>query len=469
MSMADKKSRKDTKSDPATPAVDGPADQPAPTSAPASADAASDAAAVTAPPAAADGATSSADSRPTSSAAAGAASSPDPKLSAPGAPAASAAASAPKAPPRTPPASSASTPARRSGGGFLALLIAILAAALGGYAAWRVVLLERADGNRYSSLGQQLDALDVRVADTDRRAARSNELAATLREQLGENERLHQRMREDVLALADRNARSESLLAEMARGQRSARQQLALADAAALISQAELRLRLFVDRAGAGSALALAEDNLARVGNEYADLRHAVASARSELADDPRPSSAALLRELDSIAAGLAGLAIRIERPVEGSAVAGAGGWWSRQFARLDRLVSIRHEDEAVSGAVMPSRDGVRRALDRARLAVLENDFDSLPEALRTLRAALVGCCEPETTSAPLQRLDRLLALDWLAPLPDLSALRLRLEDQATIQQLPAATPESDASGASGGTLPGPDDDTGDNEQEGGS
>lgn len=341
---------------------------------------------------------------------------------------------------RSAPAARTAAPPRRSGAAALALLLAILAAALGGYAAWRVMVMERADGNRYHSLGQQLDALDVRLAETDRRAARSNELAATLREQLAESERLQARMREDVLALADRNARSESLLAEMARGQRSARQQLALADAVGLISQAELRLRLFADREGAGNALALAEGNLARIGGSHADLRHAVASARSTLADDPRPSTAALLRELDALAAGLDGLVIRLERAADGPAGSAAGGWWARQFQRLDRLVSIRHEDEAGIG-VMPTRDGVRRALDRARLAALENDLDGLPDALRALRSALVACCEPESAAALTGRLERLLAVNWSAPLPDLAALRARLEDLAVIDQLPAAAP----------------------------
>lgn len=353
-------------------------------------------------------------------------------------------------PGRHPPAAAGAATARRSGAAMLALLLALLAVALGGYAAWRVLLLERADGNRYSSLGQQLDALDVRLAETDRRAARSNELAATLREQLGENERLQARLREDLLALADRNARSESLLAEMARGQHAARQQLALADAVALVSQAELRLRLFADRQTASAALALAEDNLARLGGSHADLRHAVADARTRLADDPLPSTAALLRELDAVAAGLDGLAVRLQRPPGEAAGGAAGGWWARQFARLDRLVAIRHEDEEAGAGMMPSRDGVRRALQRAHLAALGNDLENLPGALRTLRAALVACCDPDSAADALARLDRLLAVDWTAPLPDLAALRARLEDVAVIGQQPATGPRPAAEAGAG-------------------
>ena len=149
--------------------------------------------------------------------------------------------------------------ARGSATGALALLLALLAAAGAGYAVWRVVLIERGDDNVRADLSQRLDALDTRLGENERRAARNNELAATLREQLSESERLRDRMREDLVALADRGAHAEALLADLTRRQRGSDTRLSLADASLMLAQADARLRLFGDRQGAGVALELAE------------------------------------------------------------------------------------------------------------------------------------------------------------------------------------------------------------------
>lgn len=327
---------------------------------------------------------------------------------------------------------------RPSGAGVaLALLIAVLAAAAAGYAAWRVLLIERGRDNEAATQRQQLEAIDTRLTETERRAARSNELAATLREELTQSEQLGDRLRQDLLAMADRSARVESLLAEIARDRGSARQQLALADTGLLLAQADARLRLFGDRDGAVAALALAERTLAEAGPERAGLRAAVAQARTELGADERPSTSALLAELDGIAGSLDGLAIRLERDRDADLVSAGDGWWARQFARLDSLISIRHESDPEL-AVAPSKEAVRLALTRARLAALEQNQAEVPAALAAARASLIACCEADAVQPLAARLDRLLAIDWRAPLPDLSTLRARVDDHAQIDQLPA-------------------------------
>lgn len=359
-----------------------------------------------------------------------------------------------------PAAASAPPPAERrpSGAGLaLALLLAVLAAAAAGYAAWRVLLIERGRDNEAAALRQQLEAIDARLTDTERRAARSNELATTLREELTQSEQLGDRLRQDLLAMADRSARVESLLAEIARDRGSARQQLALADTGLLLAQADARLRLFGDRDGAVAALALAERTLAEAGPERAGLRAAVAQARTELDADERPSASALLAELDGIAGDLDGLAIRIERDRDADFVAADDGWWARQFARLDSLISIRHASDPEL-AVAPSKEAVRLALTRARLAALEQNPDALPAALAAARASLIACCEAQAVQPLVARLDHLLAIDWRAPLPDLAALRRRVDDHAQIDQLPVpAVPAADAASGDEAGLPGED------------
>lgn len=328
----------------------------------------------------------------------------------------------------------------RSGTAGIALVLALLAAGAGGYAAWRVMLMERGDDNAQADLRQRLDALDTRLVENERRSARNNELAATLRDQLTENERLRDRMREDLLALGDRSARAESLLADIARDQRGGRERLATADATLMLAQADTRLRLFADRQGAITALSLAEASLADAGGDYADLRAAVVDARAALAADGRPSASVLLTELDELAQIAGTLAPRAAGTGESaSSHARPQGWWERQFDRFDNLVTVRHENDvdAVGG---PTRDGVHTAIVRARLAVLDQDFTALPPALAAARASLAACCDAEAAAPALARLDRLIAVNWTAPAPDLGALRQRLDDRDTIDRREPAT-----------------------------
>jgi uncharacterized protein HemX len=325
------------------------------------------------------------------------------------------------------------TPSARPGAGAgLALLLAVLAAGTAGWAAWRVLLLERSERTEVSSLDSRLQAMDVRLVENERRSARNNELAATLRDQLTESERLRDRMRTDLLALSERSARAESLLADMARERRGARAQLALADAVALVGQADTRLRLFGDREGAAAALELAGDALALAGSDRAALAAEVAAAAAALAADPRPTRSALLAQIDALALDVEGLPLRPLDAGGGDRVAG-GSWWDRQFDRLDQLVTIRRED--APGDTAPSRDGAARALARARQAALDGEYTLLRDALASARTALLACCE-SAAGAPLSgRLDALLAIDWQAPLPDLAALRQRLDDQSALDR----------------------------------
>lgn len=332
------------------------------------------------------------------------------------------------------------TPATRprgSGLAGLALLVALAGALAGGYAAWRVLLIERGENNLRADLQQRLDALDTRLAENERRSARNNELAATLRDGLAENDRLRERLRADLLALSDRSARAESMLGDIAREQRGARGQLRTADAALAVAQADLRLRLFDDRAGALAALSVAEAALAGSDPALEALRVEVAGARAALAADPRPGTAALLGELDDIVLAIETLPLRA--PARPAAPVAARGWWQRQFQRLDHLVTVRRLDDDGT-AHAPTREAVQRALARARFAAVERDRAELVRALTAARASLAACCEGEATNAARATLDRLIALDWAAPAPDLQPLRQRLDAASVAPSLPSAT-----------------------------
>lgn len=347
----------------------------------------------------------------------------------------------------------------RGGSGIagLALLVALVAAAAGGYAAWRVLLMERGEGNARAELQQRLDAMDTRLAENERRSARNNELAATLRDGLTQNDRLRERMREDLLSLSDRSARAESMLAEIVREQRDSRSQLRGADAALAVAQADVRLRLFDDREGALAALAVAESSIGSAPGA-ADLRQGIAEARAALAAAARPTRAAVLGELAAVEQALDAMPLRPPRD-EAESSRPELSWWARQFERLDHLVTIRRLDDG-NAAVAPTRDAVRRALERARLATLERDEAELPRALTDARESLAACCDDAAAAQARAALDRLVAVDWQAPVPDLQPLRQRLEmtldADAAGSVLPPSgdTPDgilSDRDGADGG------------------
>lgn len=324
---------------------------------------------------------------------------------------------------------------RRGGGSAaIALLLAVIAAGAAGYAAWRVWIIDRGDENQQAQLTRQLDALEARVGENERRSARNNELAATLRDQLTENARLRDRMREDLIALADRSARAEALLADLARQQRGPGERLAVDDASLLLAQADVRLRLYGDREGAHAALQLAESALAGAGSTLSDLRAAVADASASLAADSRPSQSSLLTELDEIAQAIEPLELRIVRTDASNTAASGQGWWARQLDSLDRLVTIRRETDAESDAT-PTKTSVLQALQRARLAALEQNNDVLARALVSARTSLLACCEPESAQPLVARLDRLIGIEWNAAMPDLHALRQRLDNRAAIDQ----------------------------------
>ncbi len=329
---------------------------------------------------------------------------------------------------------------QRSGATALALLLALLAAGLAGYAAWRVLLIERGNDYGYADVLQRLEAFQTRLTEAERRSARSHELAGTLREQLTENERLHERLREDLLAQNERSGRMEALLARLSRERGSAGEQLALNDASLLLSQAQARLDLFGDRHGAMAALALAEQSLARAGGGQADVRAAVADARAALAADARPATSVLLAELDAIAAVVDAAPLRVERAGAGATVVEDKSWWGRQFERFDQLVTIRRVDEDELNFA-PTKDAARRAIDRARLAVLEHSHGPLPGLLAAARNSLLACCEAEAIQDAAARLQQLAGLNWNAATPDLGALRERLDNRVQIEQMPPPEP----------------------------
>lgn len=328
---------------------------------------------------------------------------------------------------------SGAAPTRRGGP---ALILSVLALAASGVALWQAHLASRGEENAEADLLQRLDALDTRITENERRGARYNELAGTLRDQLAESERLRQRLQEDLLALADRSARAEALIADLARdgasSQRSGEQ-----DARQLLILAESRLRLSDDRNGAATALGLAEQALAHE-QRFAGLRAAIGDTRRQVEALQRPPWHAVQAEIEGISEAFAGAIIETKAPTPRRD--DGRGWWDRQFDRFDNLISIRREDE-IAAAMPAGREGVASALQRARLSALGHDGAAVKVHLTAARAALAACCEGTDVQALLARLDPLLAIDWTSAPPDIALLRQRLDDSAPAVLLPAPDP----------------------------
>lgn len=325
--------------------------------------------------------------------------------------------------------------ASRSGGP--ALFLSVLALAGAGFAAWQAWLAARADHNSASELQQRLEALETRLTENERRAARNNELAANLREQLAGSERLRQQLQSDLLALADRSARADALIADLARGRTDATHMEA-GVARLLLLEAESHLHLWDDREGAITALELAAQAL--TGTPHAAVRADIEAARAQVRRIHRPAWHEVQARLEEFAGTVASLLVspRGEEPERDD----GRGWWARQFDHFDHLVRIRREDEP-DIAPLPGRESVRAALRRALLAAQAGDPEALRTQLQSARRAVSACCAGDAADALLAGLDDLLAIDWQAPLPDLSSLRRRLEAALPVPAVPVDVEET--------------------------
>jgi uroporphyrin-3 C-methyltransferase len=338
------------------------------------------------------------------------------------------------APPRSAPA------ARR--GGTLALLIALVALFVAGFALWRVVAIERGQGDAQSSLRGELDA---RIDDLSRAGDQRKRDFDTLRQRIADADSVNKSVREELLALGERSRHLEDAVANLADQRLTGRDALALNEAEFLLQLADERLALFHDAQAALAAYRLADSALASAEDPvFSGVRQTIGAEmqaiRAAKPLDTAATLAALERVRDSLAALPAKAAPTAAEPPSSKLVAVLG-----QFVRIGEASSApENRDPALA------RSLVAIELRGAEAALLARDAATYAASLKRAKAAISATFDAGSDAArqDLAELDRLAAAPLAPALPELgSALRELRNLRATraLSQPRAAPPVAGA------------------------
>src|SRR5215475_5654857 len=150
--------------------------------------------------------------------------------------------------------------AARTGTGALATLIAIAALILAGFATWRIVMLERGQGDAASALREDVER---RLQDAERSADQRKRELDSMRARVADTDTVNKGVREELLALGERSRHLEDAVANLAEQRLTGRDALALNEAEFLLQLAQERLELFHDAPAALGAYQLADSALA--------------------------------------------------------------------------------------------------------------------------------------------------------------------------------------------------------------
>lgn len=321
---------------------------------------------------------------------------------------------------------------------YLAYLLALLALGLAGYAGWLA----------WQERGQQRDD-----------HARLTALASRLTDLRHEQQRLV-----DGLALKSRQV--DELQARLSRLDDSLnadqRRSWLLSEADHYLRLAEQHLLLTRDVSGARTLLDVADRLLAGHGdNRLLPLREAIAQDRLALTSALTVDVPGLYLRLGALSEHVGRLQLPAEgghAPARGEVVAPAvpepGNAWEAAWARLRRLVTVRHYDAPLQPMLSEAdrdlvRESLRLDLAQAQLALLRGE----PAIYRSSLAAAQGrlaryfALLPKAEYEGLQReLKALMEVDIRPALPDLSR-SLRALDALTAQPAhsPAALPAGTA------------------------
>jgi uroporphyrin-3 C-methyltransferase len=332
---------------------------------------------------------------------------------------------------------------RRSAGSALAMLLALAALTLAGYAAWRgrVLETERAGAADPQRLAAQVEALTHSIEQL-----RGN--ADSVRARLDDTAKVDKSEREELLGLGERARLLEDAVANLADKRLSGRDTLALDEAELLLNLGAERFALFHDAAAASSAYRLADNALAEVENAaFSTVRQSIAAEIEAFGTARGADISALLTKLTQARTGI--LELRFTQHVAAPADAQAGG--SRLWRVLGALVQVRHDDDA-QGQLQRRDAGLARelaALDvhTAQAALLARDDAQFHAALASARAQLAAFDRTDADVAGvLAALDALEHAQLAPPAPALLGTALKeLRNLRATHALRGAAPRSAA------------------------
>lgn len=328
----------------------------------------------------------------------------------------------------------------------LALLLAVLALGLAGYAHWRLIAEADALADpaqlAATAVRRAVAELEPRLEAIEREAAaRSAALQGRLESALAVNNVL----REQLLGLQERADLAERALARLAETRSGADQLLLLAQAEALMVQAQQRLLIGGDLGQALSLLELADAELAQIADPaYGGVRARLAAEIDALRAVPRVDVFALAAELRELGDTL--LALRLASafaPAGGAVAETEHGLWPRLRAALLGFVRVTRVSSGDAGPVTPldlalAREQLGLQLELAELALVRRDASawaaSLDRAAQLLRQRFD--LEDPAGRRAARAVERLLGEDIAPDLPDIGRALRELRNLRNVRAL---------------------------------
>ena len=342
----------------------------------------------------------------------------------------------------TPPATPAAPRAARTATGALATLLALAALILAGFATWRVVMLQRGQGDAASALREDVKR---RIEDVERTADQRKRDLDTVRARLADADTVNKGVREELLALGERSRHLEDAVANLAEQRLTGRDALALNEAEFLLQLAQERLELFHDAQAALAAYQLADSALAAAEDPvFAGVRQTI-SAEKQALEAARPlDTNATLGALERVRANLATL------PAKKSSVEAATP--SRLETLLQQFVRISSDDTPERRDIELTRTLAAIDLRAAEAALLARDPAAYTGAIARARTSIAGAFDGEAQPVKddLAELEKLGSATLAPALPELgSALRELRNLRATraLAQPRQATPPQAGAG----------------------
>jgi uroporphyrin-3 C-methyltransferase len=348
----------------------------------------------------------------------------------------------PAADPVTAPAHSA--PSARRAGGIFALLVALLALVIAGFALWRVVAIERGQ-TAQASLRAELDA---RIDDLSRAVDQRKRDFDTLRQRVADTDSVNKSVREELLALGERSRHLEDAVANLADQRLTGRDALALNEAEFLLQLADERLSLFGDAQAALAAYRLADSALASAEDPvFSGVRQTIGAEMQALAAAKPLETTATLAALERIRDSLATLPAKAAR-VAAAAPPSKLATLLRQFVRIDEAAGAAPESRDPALA----RSLVAIELKSAEAALLARDPAAYAAALGRAKAEITTSFDAQADIArrDLAELGRLAAAPLAPALPELGSALRELRNLRATRAL--SRPHAPAPAAGAGT-----------------
>jgi len=340
------------------------------------------------------------------------------------------------APPETP----AAPRAARTGTGALATLVALAALILAGFATWRIVMLERGQGDAASTLREDIEP---RLQVAERTADQRKRELDSMRARIADTDTVNKGVREELLALGERSRHLEDAVANLAEQRLTGRDALALNEAEFLLQLAQERLELFHDAQAALAAYQLADSALAAAEDPvFAGVRQTI-SAEKQALEASRPlDTNATLGALERVRANLATLP-----PKKSTAQAAAP---SRLEALLQQFVRISSDDTTERRDVELTRTLAAIDLRAAEAALLARDPSSFTAAVARARTSIAGAFDDsaQPVKDDLAELDKLGSAPLAPALPELGSALRELRNLRATRALAQPRPAPPATGA---------------------